>query len=146
MPHVCSLVLCLLAAETALAAQEKTHVLPPPEIKMAKEGVSLPLSFVGGRPVVEAMVNGKGPYRFYFDTGASGPVVSKQLTKELGLKGSAEIGVSSGGDGPKSKPIPGELVQFQRVELGGAQIANLHIVAMDMGRIGNEDAPVGVLS
>jgi hypothetical protein len=135
----------LTAAGLALGGQE-VHKLQAPTVKMADKEVSLPLSFYGGRPVVEARVHGKGPYRFYFDTGASGPVVSQQLTKELGLKVLGEVGIQSGGDGPEKGAIPGQLVSFDSVDFGPMQLADLRIVAMDRARLGGDEAPVGVFS
>ena len=46
-----------------------------------------------GRVVVAAMVNGKGPFRFIVDTGATNSTVSPRLVQELGLQptGAASI-------------------------------------------------------
>ena len=42
-----------------------------------------------GRVVVAAMVNGKGPFRFIVDTGATNSTVSPRLVRELGLQPTA---------------------------------------------------------
>jgi hypothetical protein len=99
-----------------------------------------------GRPVVEARVNGQGPYRFYFDTGASGPVVSQNLATDLKLNVIGQAEVKSGGDAPGKKSIPGRLVLVDQLELGAAQLSGVVIVAMDLSKLGKEGAPVGVLS
>lgn len=36
-------------------------------------------------PSLSVRINGKGPFRFAFDTGITGTVVSKELAHELGL-------------------------------------------------------------
>lgn len=40
---------------------------------------------IGGRPLVNVMINGKGPYPFILDTGASITAVDPDLIKELAL-------------------------------------------------------------
>src|SRR5262245_10490269 len=68
--HSFSLTVCaFLLAGSAWAQPERVRALPAPSIALAVEEVRLPMAARGGRPVVEARVNGKGPYRFYFDTG-----------------------------------------------------------------------------
>jgi len=44
-----------------------------------------------GRVVVPVMINGKGPFRFIVDTGASRSTVSAQLARTLGLEPSASL-------------------------------------------------------
>ncbi|MFT3995911.1 MAG: retropepsin-like aspartic protease [Asticcacaulis sp.] len=46
-------------------------------------------------PVVEVTLNGKGPYRFVIDTGASATIIRKSLAKELGLRRDGETRGSS---------------------------------------------------
>jgi hypothetical protein len=55
----------------------------PDRLSLATPKISVPLTFVGGRPVVDVNINGKGPYRFIFDTGAAGTVMSNELAAEL---------------------------------------------------------------
>ena len=40
---------------------------------------------MGGRPVVDLKINGKGPYRFVLDTGATATVIGEELSRELSL-------------------------------------------------------------
>jgi hypothetical protein len=136
----------LLVAVPARGQVEVRHTLPQPAIEMAAEGVRVPMSFRVGRPTVEARLNGQGPYRFYFDTGASGPVISQKLATELKFDVVGEVQMKSGGDAPDKKPIPGQLVRIERLELGIAKITGAIVAAMDRARLGGADAPVGVLS
>jgi predicted aspartyl protease len=145
--HCFSLTVCaFLLAGSAWAQSERVRALPAPSIALAVEEVRLPMASRGGRPVVEARVNGKGPYRFYFDTGASGPVVSQGLAQELKLDVIGELGVKSGGDAADEKPIPARLVHIDRLDLGAAKLSAVSIAAMDRARLGGAEAPVGVLS
>jgi hypothetical protein len=120
--------------------------MPAPKIEMGAEGVRVPMFTRAGRSIVEARINGKGPYRFYFDTGASGPVISQVLAQELTLEVIGEAAVKSGGDSAGKKPIPAHLVRIDDLELGAAKLSVVNIVAMDRARLGSKDAPVGVLS
>lgn len=52
----------------------------------ANDSVIIPLDLTTQRPVVELQINGKGPFRFIFDTGASGSVIDANLATEAGLK------------------------------------------------------------
>jgi hypothetical protein len=142
-----SLIVCIVLATGSTWAQvERRQDVPVGLIELGTEVVRVPLAFDGGRPVVEARVNGKGPYRFYFDTGASGPVVSQKLARELKLDVIGEAGVKSGGDKADQKPIPAQVVRADRLELGAAKLSAVILVAMDRARLGGQDAPVGVLS
>lgn len=46
----------------------------------------IPLDLSTNRPIVEVRINGKGPYKFIFDTGSSTNVIDNDLVEELGLK------------------------------------------------------------
>lgn len=82
---------------------------PPPErIAVPEEGISLPMLDIGGRPVVEVRLNGKGLYRFILDTGATLSVIDSGLTEELKL--------AAGGSGT---------VRIDRVEIGGVSLVLL---------------------
>jgi hypothetical protein len=121
--------------------------MPKPRIEMGAGGIRLAMPFYGGRSLVEARVNGKGPYRFFFDTGASGPVISQKLAEELKLNVIGEVGVKSGGDAPDKKPIAAQLVRVDLLELGSAKLSGVTIAAMDRARLMKDrDAPLGVLS
>jgi Retroviral aspartyl protease len=70
----------LLANALPAVVQAQIRVGPqvpaPAGIEVPKDGVTIPMQDMGGRPVVEIKINGKGPYRFILDTGAVTTVVS----------------------------------------------------------------------
>jgi hypothetical protein len=146
MRGICLTVVFFLAAGAAWGQAGGQRELPLPEIALGAEALRLPMSFRGGRPVVEARVNDRGPYAFYFDTGASGPVISRRLTDELKLPVLGEAAVKSGGDAADKEPIPAQLVLIDRLQLGVAKLSEVNIISMDRGRLGDREAPVGVLS
>jgi Aspartyl protease len=107
--------------------------LPPPEkIVVPGGGVTLPMLDMGGRPVVEVMLNGKGPYRFLLDTGASLIAVNQDLEKELSL--------------PNVADAPPGTCKVKEMNVGGAVLYGV-VVAPGPGRIGagDQNPPQGVL-
>jgi hypothetical protein len=146
MFHHILLLPLFLTATVAWAQPVHRQEMPPPKIELGAEVVRMPMTFQGGRPLVEARVDGKGPYRFYFDTGASGPVMSQKLAAELHLEVKGEAAVKSGGDAEGKAPIPAQLVHINRLELGAATLSDVLIVAMDRARLEGRGQPVGVLS
>jgi hypothetical protein len=146
MAHLFGLIPFVVTAALPHEPAAQREHLPTPMVEIGKNEVRLPLTFSGGRPVVEVRLNGKGPYRFYFDTGASGPVMSQRVSKELGLKVIGVAGVKSGGDGPEAKPIQADIVDLHTIDFGSVKLLSVRMVAMDRAKLGGEDAPVGVLS
>src|SRR4051812_38392317 len=49
-------------------------------------GTTVPMLDLGGRPMVEVRINGKGPYAVLLDTGATVTVIDETLMKELGAE------------------------------------------------------------
>jgi hypothetical protein len=70
-----------LVAQPWLITQPKTE-----DVIVPADGESVPMLDFGGRPVVEVMINGKGPYQFIFDSGASVNVIDRSLTAELDVE------------------------------------------------------------
>ncbi len=60
--------------------------------------IVIPMDLSTNRPIVEVEINGKGPYRFIFDTGAGTNVIDNDLVDELGLKLIGEDSLRSQGD------------------------------------------------
>ena len=48
--------------------------------------LNIELGADSGHPHVPVMINGKGPYTFVLDTGASVTMISKSLVEELGIQ------------------------------------------------------------
>jgi Aspartyl protease len=128
------------------AANAQIHVGPrvpvPSSIEVPRDGVTVPMLDMGGRPVVELKINGKGPYRFILDTGAVTTVVSDELSRELSLTPPAGVQVASGGGG--TAPA---IVVIHDLRIGDATLEGLIAAAMPLGGLLNgEDAPRGILS
>lgn len=114
------------------------HLPPPEKLHLSTPKVTVPLTFFGGRPVVEVKVNGKGPFRFIFDTGAAGNVVSQELAKELDLPAlqSAKMG-RPGSD----KPLMATVTRLAKLEMGGAVAEGVAGVYSDLSMLQKAGAP-----
>jgi hypothetical protein len=118
----------LATLEPAVEAHQGHHMGPPPpeRVELAGPEASVPMESLGGRPIVQVTFGGKGPYRFIFDSGAAGMVITDALADELELEVLGEALVGSPAGGP---PKPGRIVRVPRLEMGGAQVSGVHAVA-----------------
>lgn len=66
-----------------VAAVVETRQPSEAVIDIPAEGASVPMLDIGGRPVVEVRINGKGPFPFILDTGATQTVIDSGLSDEL---------------------------------------------------------------
>lgn len=83
----------------------------------------VPISYRGGaNPVIEVLVNGRGPYKFMFDTGASGDArLDLTLFKELNLAATDSI-MAGDGSGKNNRWLP--VTKLNSIEIGGYTIQN----------------------
>src|SRR5262249_21976508 len=132
----------LLGAVSACGATPPGYVraMPPPgKVILARKEIEVPLQLFGKRPVVEIMINRKGPYRFILDTGAGGSVVDEALITELQLPvlpGEVQVG------SPGGSPTPGKFVRLERIDLADLSILELTTVSMALVKmLGDADAP-----
>jgi CubicO group peptidase (beta-lactamase class C family) len=96
--------------------------------------VSVPLTRDRHLLVVEAKVNGKGPFHFTIDSGAAGMLrVSEALAKTLELE---TLGQALSGDpsGRNSQPV--SIVHVASVEIGGARFGGIEATVARSGSAG----------
>lgn len=100
-----------------------------------------PFDLSSGRPVVEILINGEGPFPFIFDTGAHGAMIRTSLVEELGLQPTGRQSVTSpaGGD-----PIEVDATSLARIELAGAEALDVPSIIIDFGAP-EQMASVGVI-
>lgn len=85
-----------------------------------KDGLTIiSLDLNSKRPIVELRINGKGPYRFIFDTGSSGSVIDASLATELGLEviGEDSMGTPGFDNVIMSKRVKAPLVTFEGTDI-----------------------------
>jgi len=125
------------AADQPARSSSGTVTLKSPEVTM-------PLTLMGNRPLVEVTIDGKGPYRLILDTGAAGSMLDLGLAQELGLPvlRGAELSSPAGGE-----PIPSKIVGFDTMRMGDAVISDGTLEAAALkGFFDRPDGPRGVLS
>jgi Aspartyl protease len=113
------------------------------KIELRNDEVVVPLTWFNKKPVVEIRINGKGPFRFFLDTGAQGNVLAQELADELKLpvEGKARVG------SPGGKGLPAKMVRMDRVEIGDALLSAVPGMSFDRSFLGGgKETPRGVLS
>jgi hypothetical protein len=146
MPKKLAISVLLLANALPAVVQAQIRVGPrvpaPSAIEVPKDGVTIPMQDMGGRPVVEIKINGKERYRFILDTGAVTTVVSDELSRELALTPPAGVQVASVGGGPAPA-----IVVIHDLGIGDATLEGMIAAVMPLGGLlKGEDAPRGILS
>jgi hypothetical protein len=111
------------------------HPPPPDKIAVPDSGTTLPMGDLGGRPLVEVAINGKGPYRFLIDTGASITVVDQELRNELRLPAPNAHAV-----------MGGDLARVQDLRAGEAAVEGVVVGVGPIARMFAGGGPQGVLS
>lgn len=127
----------------SVVAQAQEHgMLPPPRVLLPETGVTLRMRDFGGRPVIDLMIAGRGPYAAVVDTGASGSVIDSGLSAQLKLPkaGGLEAAPEADGHAP-------ELVTIAELGIGAAKCKGLTLAALPLSRMmPDAQAPKIVLS
>ena len=143
----------VLAATPALAhdaPKGASHVGQPPENVRPKKTtlgapVEVPMGSMAGRPTVDVMIAGKGPFRFLVDTGAGTTVINDDLVKELGL---TVVDSTRIGDPMNPEAIRADVVQVPSMTIGDAKFETFTAASWDRGyliRAGETNPPRGVI-
>ena len=133
-----------LAAMIAAGQLVAQHRLPADapvakKIELPPGGTSVAMGDLGGRPIVDVSINGKGPYRFILDTGASMTVIGDDLKDELALS-SAALNAHTPDGGSAS------LVRVDSLKVGEALLTGVVAGVAPLSRMFRNEAPRGVLS
>lgn len=129
----------LLAAAAALAS---LNALPAGEVTKASVA-SVPFELDNGRIFVGVFVNGRGPYRFGFDTGASGMGrADSRLAAELSLPKVGETAISDG-----LKTATTDVVRVTSLRLGGLEKRDVELPSRDYnrGRKAGDPSVMGII-
>ena len=105
---------------------------------------SIPMNLDSMVPNIEVKIDGKGPYRFEFDTGAGGSIISTKLANDLGLEviGKAEVRSPANEESMKI-----DIVQVPEITISNLSITNLEMITMNFGEVLNGTLSIdGILS
>jgi predicted aspartyl protease len=94
-----------------------------------------------GRVMTHVMVNGKGPFRFVIDTGASRSTLAPHLARSLGLSNSVGRNVMLNGVTGAAEVAT---VAVESIELGQIRLENQHLPVIFTSIMGNADGILGV--
>ena len=115
-------VLLVLAANTCQSAPpEKIE----PEKKQVEKAITVPFELLKSRHMaVEVKINGKGPYRLIFDTGAPTNLINNKLAKEAGVLKKEDKGAFSlfGMAGAKT---------IDTLEIGDVKMEKVPVMVLD---------------
>jgi predicted aspartyl protease len=142
--------LLALAAVPAFAQDAPRHHGPTPDqVRPARTTVAapveVPMGSMAGRPTIDVMIDGKGPFRFLVDTGAGTTVINQDLAQELGL---AVLDSTRIGDPMNPNAIKAEVVQVPTMTIGDAKFETFTAASWDRGsliRAGETNPPRGVI-
>ncbi len=93
------------------------------------EKIIIPIDLSLNRPVIKLFINNKGPYKFIFDTGASGNVIDTELADNLGLKETGKIEVGTPGSEITSLVTK---VNVPGIVVSGKKFSNISMVKMNL--------------
>jgi predicted aspartyl protease len=116
-----------------------------PQVKrtIVPAATDTPLELAGNHPVIQVMIDGKGPYRFLVDTGASHSVIDSSLAEELGLKSRGEMRM---GDPMNPDAIVAQQVELPSLEIGGAKFEGVFAASWNQSKMfPAADPPRGVV-
>lgn len=122
---LCSIICLCLTGYTTYAEESKPPA-PPQRTRISSYQVTIPLVEVSPRPVIEAYINGQGPFQFILDTGAEGSLLFDDLTRKLKLPvtGSAKMG---GPDDPEGIEV--DRVHIDTMTIGGVTLYDFDVDA-----------------
>lgn len=103
--------------------------------------VEIPFEFIHQAIVVQATVNGHGPFWMMLDTGADPSIVELGTAKSIGLKIVASGEQGSGGG---TEDNPAYEASLPVVQLGGLTATNVDALAMDLAKLSSAlGRPIG---
>ena len=122
----------LIAVTSGVHAQPPRRGLPAPQQSVIPAaGVRVPMLRFHRLPLVEATIDGKGPFRMIVDTGAAGVVLQQSVAELLelpsppGVPSGARIKVAS----PGGAGLPAALVYIEDFHVGDARFSGVWTIS-----------------
>ncbi|MDQ6799459.1 MAG: serine hydrolase, partial [Acidobacteriota bacterium] len=108
------------------AMQQRRAAQSEPDEVLISGPVDIPMTFAGHVPVIEAKINGKGPYRFEVDSGFGGNVaIGAALAQQLALPVVGEImaGDPTGRNPRRVRMMRAESIDVDAAHFGGVDVS-----------------------
>lgn len=119
-------VLIVLFVLVATTQAQSTRQEARPDSVTLDSNVELPLNVTGHLPVIEAKINGKGPFKFAVDTGFGGAVeLNQDVSSKLALP---QIGEARTGDPSGRNPQTLKVLKADTVEIGTAHFKGVSVI------------------
>lgn len=137
-------IICSLTTNGCAQHDGRRGLPPPDKIELAAP-LTVPMDSIGGRPVISARINQRGPYKLILDSGAAGSVFSTQLAAPLGLPALGHADMTR--PGGKNKQ-PATLTKVDSIEIGELHLSGVSAVYADLSLLQTRLSPeiMGVLS
>ena len=130
----------ILALAIAAFAQHGNDGIPA-QTELAGP-VTVPMTLYGNKPVVEAKINGKGPFKFFLDTGAGITVLDQAFADEIKLTTDGRMKV---GDPADPQGIDAARNVIDTLEIGGLVLKKATALSFSRASLYPPGAPRGVL-
>jgi hypothetical protein len=132
--------LCLISVACSKSPPAAPVVKDQPDGRVSE--IVVPFRWFANKLIVEVKIDGRGPYEFFFDTGAQGTVLVLDLSEELNLSIVGEGRVAS----PGGKGLPAKQVRM-KLGVGDLHLEEVKAMAFDRSQLyKGPQAPRGVLS
>lgn len=115
---------------TALPPQRDNRQIPAAHILPQSGPATLPTVDCGGYFLVQITIDGKGPFNFVLDTGATHTAISQRLARELAKDVTPVEGTVRGVDGAADQNLG--LVTLDRVAAGEFAALDLDVLVLDL--------------
>ncbi len=99
-------------------------------IEGGKHQTTIPFKLINNHIYADAMVNGKGPYQFIFDTGGVN-LVGPATAKALGLESQGDMDVRGAG----TSTMKASLTKAKQLKVGDAVVSDQLFVMMDLNAL-----------
>lgn len=99
-------------------AELRRRIVQPPKVTdLGSSVVRVPMVGTKTLPLIEVKINGKGPYKFLFDTGANVTILQTRVIEELKLL--------------NLKPVGKPILELKDLQIGNAHFRELLVAARD---------------
>ncbi len=114
------------------SAREKINTIRKNETSQAAKAQRyiLPLTWEGGRLLVDAKINGRIPVRYIVDTGSNITIIPASFASLLGFHKKNSLSIHIRGIGGV---VDGRLIEVESLQVGGAEARNFEMVVVEDG-------------